>query len=92
MVVCEEQASDSGVHGFVTADELVAEGQSIYETMLLDPEYPQQGVGDEDAFDGGKRNETLGKVERLSDIELRALSAFLLMQGTVSTAPKRCSR
>ena len=61
MEVSEEQASETGVHGFVTADELVAEGQFRHETTLLDPEDRREGAGEEDAFDGGKSNETLGE-------------------------------
>jgi hypothetical protein len=56
-----EKAGEVGVKTLVTRDKLVGEGQARHETTLLQPENGGKGAAEEDALDGGKSNETLGK-------------------------------
>jgi hypothetical protein len=56
-----EKAGKVGVKTLVTRDKLVGEGQARHETTLLQPENGGKGAAEEDALDGGKSNETLGK-------------------------------
>lgn len=57
----EEQAGEVGVHAFITADQLVGEGQARHESTLLQPEDGRERAREEDALNGSKGNETFSK-------------------------------
>lgn len=59
--VTEEKTREVGVHALVAADKLIGEGQARHEATLLEPEDGCERAREEDAFDGGERDETLGK-------------------------------
>jgi hypothetical protein len=50
------------VQALVAADELVAEGEAGHQAALLEPEDGAEAAAEEDALDGGVRDEALGKV------------------------------
>lgn len=56
----KEQAGEIGVQAFVARDELVGKSQAGHETAFFEPEDGGECAGEEDAFDGGKGDETLG--------------------------------
>ena len=49
------------MHAFITADELVGEGESGHEATLLEPEDRGKRSREEDTLDGGEGDETLAK-------------------------------
>ena len=49
------------MHAFVAGDEFVGEGEAGHETAFLEPEDGGEGAAEEDAFDGGKSDESLGE-------------------------------
>lgn len=59
--MAEEEACEVGVHTLITADELVAEGEARHEPSLLEPEDGSEGPGEENALDGGERDEALSE-------------------------------
>lgn len=56
-----EEAGEVPVQALVAGDELVGEAEAGHEAALLEPEDGAEGAGEEDALDGGERDEALGE-------------------------------
>ncbi|RUS30957.1 hypothetical protein BC938DRAFT_478710 [Jimgerdemannia flammicorona] len=57
----EEQTGEVAVQTFIARYELIREGKSGHKATLLEPEDGSEGAGEEDALDGRKGNQALGK-------------------------------
>lgn len=57
----DQETGKVGVETFVTADELVGEGETGHQATLLEPKDGSKGTGEEDTLNSSKGNETLTK-------------------------------